>query len=251
MGARGSLVASLTLALVACGSTACPDASLPDASTTEPDAALVAIALGDTGTALYGTCGTTEVSIAIDGLGTSPTGPLVPTIEGPDAAAFAIVASTCTSGVAPGEHCMVTVAHTPVATQRRYVAALHVTLADRTLSTLLVATRGDDCEAMPSVGPAHDFGAVAIGTSVTTLLSIENLGRATTGVLTVALVGTGAVAYAIVPGSDHCTGTTLAFRTQCTVEVAFSPTAPGHAGVAVRAIASGRTMPAILTGSGM
>ncbi|HEY8597764.1 MAG TPA: IPT/TIG domain-containing protein, partial [Thermomicrobiales bacterium] len=70
------------------------------------------------------------------------------------------------------------------------------------------------------------FGNQEINTtSVPQVVTLTNTGTTVLNVSGVAITGGNAADFAIVPGSDTCTGAALAFNAHCTVSVRFTPTA--------------------------
>ena len=97
---------------------------------------------------------------------------------------------------------------------------------------------------------APDYGTVVDGTSTPpTTFTVTNFGSATSSTITGTLSGADSSQYRVT--SDRCTGTALAGKASCTIEVAFRPTIPGvrTATLAVNA-ATGGSAGASLTGVG-
>lgn len=78
------------------------------------------------------------------------------------------------------------------------------------------------------------FGNQQINTtSAPQVITLTNTGTTVLNVSAVALSGGNAADFAIVPGTDTCTGAALAFNANCTVSVTFTPTATQARGAAL------------------
>jgi nitrogen fixation protein FixH len=75
---------------------------------------------------------------------------------------------------------------------------------------------------------SRDFGAVALGRSVTQLFEVTNTGDRATSALAVALQAD--TPFRIASGADRCTGLSLGKGRKCTVTVTFAPTSDGTFG---------------------
>ena len=149
-------------------------------------------------------------------------------------------ASTAAAGIQTRCRSLITVWSMPPRTTRTYFGGqlvaygLAVPTAELTMS--------------PTFAP--DYGTVFDGmSSPPTTFTVTNFGSATSSTITRTLSGADSSQYRVT--SDRCTGTALAGKASCTIEVAFTPTIPGvrTATLAVHA-ATGGSAGASLTGVG-
>ena len=139
---------------------------------------------------------------------------------------FAIESDDCAGEtLAPAAECTVEVAFAPTATGARSASLV---LAGNAPSAA-VPLQGTGTFPVFAASPTSlDFGAAQVGDA--TAAQTVTLTSAGSGPVTVGQVSVGGAApgsFAIVAGSDECSGETLAPAATCTVEVAFTPTAAG------------------------
>ena len=179
----------------------------------------------------FGPVGTGQVSssvrFTISNTGGVPSGPLAPSLGGPDAIAFAIMADGCTGlQLAANASCTVDVRFAP-ATLGPKTGTLDVSGVPGGLASAALSGTGVAPSAL-SISPSPlAFGSVVVGGSSAPVdLTVRNSGSLTTGALSVALGGTDGADFSTV--SDACTGATLAGGASCIIAVRFAPLTPGQ-----------------------
>ena len=102
-----------------------------------------------------------------------------------------------------------------------------------------------------SVSPSSiDFGSQAIGsTSAARTVTLSNSGSAAIAVASVDLVGVNPGDFAI--SADGCSGKSVAAGGQCTVQVAFAPTATGARSASLRIVDDGSDGPRLVSLAGV
>jgi uncharacterized repeat protein (TIGR01451 family) len=102
-----------------------------------------------------------------------------------------------------------------------------------------------------SVSPSSiDFGSQAIGsTSAARTVTLSNSGSAAIAVASVDLVGVNPGDFAI--SADGCSGKSVAAGGQCTVQVAFAPTATGARSASLRIVDDGSDGPRLVSLTGV
>lgn len=145
----------------------------------------------------------------------------------PPTADVAFDASDCGPALGVGVGCDIRFAFRPAATGP--VETELVILDDAPGSPHLVPIRGEGVAkagvaAVRLEPPGIDFGPQAPGTTVTESLEVLSTGDADVSIATVDLEPT--EAFRVV--AEDCSGRTLPAGERCTVEVAFSPAAPGR-----------------------
>jgi hypothetical protein len=162
-------------------------------------------------------------AFTVSNTGQDASGTVSVSLGGTNAADFTIASSTCTTALAPGGSCTVTVAFESFYTGT-YTASLTAT-----------ATPGGSASASltaQAITPAYfttpnpvGFGPVYVGASTTDqTVTLTNEGQQTSGTLHTSLGGANPGDFAI--DSNTCTGT-LAGGQSCSVTVHFSPAALG------------------------
>lgn len=143
---------------------------------------------------------------------------------------FALSVGSCGfygNAMAPGTSCYMQVSFLPTAASARTGT---VTLVD-SAGTQTIALTGTGTTAAPAtqLNPAGiAFNQQTVGTtSAQQTIPFQNHGTAAILMSTVSVTA-GGTSFVIVPGSDHCTGISVAAAGQCTVAVEFSPTAAGY-----------------------
>jgi hypothetical protein len=170
-------------------------------------------------TATIGDSGTVTLTVA--NTGGSLSGLLTAVITG--SKDFSIVANDCMVPLASLAVCKIQVAFKPTALGTTTAmltvsdAGGSTTPASATLTGVAVATAS-----VSSSPSALDFGAVQIGTTKSTTVTLRNTGGTATGQLSVA---TAAPEFVI--ASDLCSAVALAPNGTCTVTVKFVPASPG------------------------
>ncbi len=148
------------------------------------------------------------------------------TFTGTNASSFLISTKTCTTSLAVGASCTLSIAFKP-ATVGTLTATFNA--ADNaTGSPQTVALSGSTGAAQPTVtlSPATlTFPATAVGvTSTAQVLTLKNTGTSTVSVSSFAIAGTNASSFLI--STKTCT-TSLAVGASCTLSIAFKPAASG------------------------
>jgi hypothetical protein len=144
------------------------------------------------------------------------------------ASAYSVTGGTCTAGgtLANGQSCTVQVT-LDAATSGDQPATLN--LATNSATTANVAVQLDGTALTPAnivVRPgASDLGDVATGQSASKTITVSNLGQEPLDVDQVSL--TGSPEFSIVADQDFCSAWSLSPQSNCTVQIAYTPTATG------------------------
>lgn len=169
--------------------------------------------------------------------------PLTVAFSRGDAAAFSVVASTCTTDLPPLSSCVLSVAFAP-AHAGAAIARMQASvpgfggLADLT-------GNGVDGPLLALTPARHDFGTVR--TSAPPFdFTLTNLGNAA-GALTTSVTGSGAAAFPI--RATTC-GVSLAVGASCTVSIGFSPFSPTPLAASLDAMLGSSGRSASLSGAG-
>ena len=217
-GSVGTITASLT-ATAAPGGTA--TAALQGESLA-PASLSITPSFFDFGQVPEGTFSASE-SFVVTNTGQSPSGTVTANLTGRDLFEFSIRSTTCTSGLAAGASCTITVAFEPFFTG----------FADATLSAS--ASPGGSATsflqgfgiipAQFNISTASDFGNVVVGTSTSDqTITVTNTGQQTSGVVSAVLGGANPADFTV--DTNTCT-TALAPSQSCSVTVHFTPAALG------------------------
>jgi hypothetical protein len=192
---------------------------------------------------------TVLASLTVTNVGETPSGPLMTSLEGMEAASFATASTTCTT-LAPGATCTVSLKFAPL--------TVGVKSATLTLTASPGGSRMVPLEGTAVSGPGgvtvspgqNHFGTVPISTtSSARTFTVSNFSATTFGALSVTPAGTNASDYAIV--SQTCSGAVLTPGTACTIDVVFTPTvAGGRSASFVFAASPGGSASASVTGIG-
>jgi hypothetical protein len=151
-----------------------------------------------------------------------------PVFSGGNSAAFAIVAGSdgCTgTTLALNASCTFQVAYTP-STASMQTTTLVVSDAMSNSATDVLTATGVTATALAlSPNPGNTFPSTGMGlTSAPTTFTLTNGGQATSGTLGApTFSGPNGADFAVVGGTDNCTGTTLAQYVTCTFQVVFKP----------------------------
>ena len=147
-------------------------------------------------------------------------------LGGEDPGEFELGVGDCSGAtLEPGEECTVEVAFAPTSATG-FSATL---LVPGEAPTASVGLEGLGVQPEISSSPTSvDFGSqqVGVGAGPTEAVSVVNSGSAPLEIATVALAGTDAGDFAV--ASDECSGVTLTPAGECTVVLAFAPTATGE-----------------------
>jgi hypothetical protein len=145
------------------------------------------------------------------------------TITGANASDFSQTATTCTTTLAAGMSCTVSVDFTPK-TQSPESATLNVATSAGPLTAVLTGT-GTSTAGIVSVNPTNvSFGTISIGTTsaAQTVTLTNNTATAMAGVA-ITITGTNAADFANPAAGTTCT-TALPAGANCTISVTFKPT---------------------------
>ncbi len=167
------------------------------------------------------------VTLTIVNSGGVPSGvPGTPSITGPNASDFAVVANNCTAAILPmGTSCSMSVVFTPQTTSGEQAT---ITVAASPGGTAQATLSGTGLTA-PALAitpdPGNTFQATVQGqTSAPVLFTLKNNGQTTSGVINApTFSGGNSGDFAVVSASDGCAGTTLAQNATCTFQVTFTP----------------------------
>lgn len=163
-------------------------------------------------------------------------------------AGFSFTNGNCSSSLAPGAICSVTIQFTPTANSPASYSGTLSVGSTASASPVQVSLSGTGVAAALAATPTSlDFGAVAVGASAvprTVTLTNSGSGPAT---LTGISVVSGAASFS---QSNNC-GSALAAGASCTLSVAYTPSAVGAQSGTVAIVASGVAPLAVsLTGQG-
>lgn len=196
------MMRGVVVVIAACGS---PAGSPPSADAGEAELVSDRMQL-DFGTNVSGSA--SSATIAFTNTGSVPSESLLATTT--NTAAFMVTVSRCVDPLAAGATCSVDVQFRAIG-----LGTSNGTLA---IGGDVVALSGDSIFSPgPAVAPPlHDFGALAVGTTMTTTITVSATG-ASEGPIAVSLTGDD---FSL--AADACSGMTLG--PACTVDVAFAPT---------------------------
>jgi len=187
-------------------------------------------------------------TVTFTNTGDAPTGSVVLTIAGPDAARFSLSANTCTGQLAAGASCSAGVVFAPLASGPR-TATLTASATPGGAAT--IALDGTGSSAMLQITPAaQDLGSVVVGQTGSPVgFTVTNTGAAVAPALATALAGPNPGDF--LPAADTCAGTLLAPGASCVVTVRFSPLTSGTRSSVLRLTSGSDVLDAALTGTGV
>lgn len=225
------------------------DAFAPDAPPPAP-ALLISPSSSDFGTLRLGQS-SAPTEFVIENDGTERSAPLWLRFEGGADADFEIQSNECAGVLLPPRAvCGVTITFTPRSTAR--VETMLIASASEAGSPEVRVTANlsgsgvIDGHVLLSPTEA-DFGAVAVGSSVTRAFTLRNAGGAASGVLTTRIVGPDPDELSIT--SDACTGQALMPHGSCEIVIAYAPRANGEHAATLEIVGDGSTISAPLEGS--
>jgi collagen type VII alpha len=147
-----------------------------------------------------------------------------PTISGNDGT-YSVTGGSCTAGshLSDGNSCTITVAFS-TATSGDHTATLHLpsnspTTGDVAVQLAGTALTSSNIVARPS---AAEFGDVAVGQTAYKTVTVANTGQLPLNINQLTL--TGDADFSIVTDQDFCSAWTVSGQTNCTVQVAYTPT---------------------------
>ena len=155
--------------------------------------------------------------------------------------------SSCTSSLAVGASCTVTVNFSPPGNGTW--SGVFAVSANSTYSQVaLMSGQGQGGQPAFSISPSsYAYGALPVNAYADNVFTITNVGTAATSATTLSILGSGFTVQ-----SDACTGTLLNVSSTCQVTVRFQPTSSGNDSAFFMVSTSGaNTSMAALTGSGI
>jgi streptogramin lyase len=204
--------------------------------------------------------GTTATAQAVT-LSASGGGPATitatPTISGTNASDFSVAGGTCSTGavlVPSAPACTVMVTFRPTGSGQRSAVLSVPSTAANSPTTVALSGVGQAITVTAVIPGLTNFFNQALGTTSTArTVLLGNGGPGSLTVSSVSIAGAAAADFSIVPGSNTCTGRTVAPNATCSVGVVFTPTAEGvrSAGIAFNDNAAGSPQVGILVGRGV
>jgi urease beta subunit/alpha-D-ribose 1-methylphosphonate 5-triphosphate synthase subunit PhnH len=189
-------------------------------------------------------------TVTVTNSGTAPLHVGALTLSGANASDFVVSSNGCTSQVAPGANCTISLTFTPSAMGSQ-VVTLQVS-SDASNGAQAVSLTGTGVAPVVSVSPASlTYGSQMVGSmSAAQLITVSNTGTAPLTVGTPTLAGTNPGDFAI--SSNGCTAA-IAANASCTISVTFQPAAMGsRAGtLQIPSDASNGTRSVSLSGTGI
>lgn len=200
------------------------------------------------GSQKVGTASATEI-VTVGNDGAAPLSVDLPAFTGFGGSHFAVDDNACTTPVAPGGGCEITVSFRPTSAGAKS-AQLSIPTDGGTLS---VAVSGTGTTPVVSLSPTSlDFIATDVGgTSAPRTVTVTNSGTAGLTVEDVVIGGTDAAQFALATGGTCVSGLTVAPTGTCTLRAVSSPTAAGPAVATLSLIADGTSFDVALAGEGV
>jgi hypothetical protein len=162
-------------------------------------------------------------TFTVTNTGQSPSGTVTPEVTGPDSYFFELIGNTCTSGLAAGASCTVTVAFDPFETGE-FFGYLQVGASPGGSATAEIEGEAISAAYLYTTSPAP-FSNVLLGSSsADQTITVTNEGQQTSGVVSAVLGGTDASDFTI--DANTCT-TALYDGQSCSVKFHFNPSAVG------------------------
>ncbi len=184
--------------------------------------------LGDVETGTFGPSHT----ITFMNTGGSPTGALMSTIGGTDAADIKIATDGCSNQpLNAGSTCTLTLQLRPTTRGAKSGMLTMVGAPGGTTVTTLTG-RGLTPSALEVNPTMQDFGTAVTNTMSEATFTVRNGGEVTTGALMITLGGVNFDEFSL--PNDSCNTTTLAFGATCSVTVRFRPTTVGPKSATLR-----------------
>lgn len=164
----------------------------------------------------------TTLSTTVRNTGDAPLLVGAPAISGAGSADYLLAASTCTTPVAPGATCTVSVTFRPTVAGSRTASLTlpHNATGGQTVVSLTGVGSGSTFVISPTT---VKFGTVNRGTTKTQSVTVKNSGTVGFRVTAAGITGAQAAFFRVTGGT--CVGTTLAAGKTCSVTLSFSPTA--------------------------
>ncbi len=192
-----------------------------------------------------------STTYTVSNTGGAPTAPLATALAGANPGDFTIVAGSnqCqgTSLAALTGMCTIAVTFTPGSAGAK-AASLSVSNGGQNISASLTGT-GIVPAGLTIAPVSKDYGSVTVNTAGgSQIFTVKNTGGVASSVPTVALNGTNATEFTLVPGG--CPAALPANGT-CTITVSFNPTTVGAKSASLDVAVTGSAVSAPLTGSGI
>ena len=167
-----------------------------------------------------------------------------PAITGGASSDYSVVGNTCTTPVAPGTTCTVSVSFRPTVAGSRTASLTlpHNATGGQTVVSLTGTGSGSTFTLTPN--PVK-FGTANRGTTKTQSVTVKNSGTVGFRVTAAGVVGAQAAFFTVTGGT--CFGTTLAAGKTCSVTVAFTPTAAISYTATLVVTGDGTTLPATVS----
>lgn len=194
------------------------------------------------------TVGTTSSAqtVTVTNSGTATLNIGTPTLGGTNAGNFAINSNGCTSAVAPGGTCAISLTFTPSAAGSRSATLSIPSNAPSTPNA--VALSGTGLQAALTVASGLNFDQRPIGnTSPPQSLTVTNSGTAPLTFVSVTISGSGMADYAV--SSNNCTAS-IAPGASCAVAITFTPGSNGSRNANVVVTSNAPSSPNTITLSG-
>ncbi len=137
---------------------------------------------------------------------------------------FAISANTCTSGIAAGASCSVSVTFNPIASGSTS-DALQVSFGNPTVVQSITVTGNGATPAANLAPSTMPFGNVTVGGSIMATATLSNSGNAALSGISVGTSGPNVGDFSI--SSNGCAGVVIPANSSCLITVKFSPQATG------------------------
>lgn len=193
-----------------------------------------------------------SVIFTVTNIGGAASGAVTASLGGAAPLQFQISSNACTSSLAPGATCNVTVSFQPISA----VAATATLDVSATPGGIVSASlSGTGTTPTLTITPlTQAFGAVAVvaGTPTSFTFTITNTGAIASARLTTSLGGVDAGQFSLPTGSNTCTGALVPAGQSCTIMVTFSPTITGLKAATLNVSAPGSgAVSANLNGSGL
>jgi hypothetical protein len=163
-----------------------------------------------------------NVVFTVRNTGTATSGTPAVAITGVFATEFTIVANTCTTALAGGATCTVTVRFNPTTVGMK-TAVLEVSGSPGGTDTADISGTGITPANLTASTSTLAFGNFPETMTTTLPVVISNTGAETSGALAVSITGADAGQFM----ASGCTGMTLAMGANCTITVTFAPTSQG------------------------
>ena len=191
---------------------------------------------------------TAAQTVTLSNTGTGALNQLFIALAGADPRDF-IGTTTCSSTIAAGASCSVSLAFQPTATGARSATLEVIGASTGTTQTVALTGTGTGGPQLAVSATTLAFGTSTVGTSTAAqTITLSNAGTTALAGLSITMAGSDSRDF---PASDTC-GSSLAAGATCTVQIAFDPRAKGarSATLSIRAGLSGLSASVALSGTG-